>query len=175
MTRRANSFVDGAYLRARAAEKGLAQVDPHSLSFSVMRNLDRRFTAEGVRLSGVTYFDGRPDEDDEASSELLEYWEKIRFLDDTHLGFGMVRGQRPRQKGVDTLIAVRMLKGAYDGTYDIAILISGDADFVPVIEEVRSRGVAVVLGAFDDRALSQDLRAAADRTIYLETVEWSEI
>ena len=169
-----NVFIDGAYLRVGAAEKELGFADPYRLSLTAIKTLDHS-GFRGLTLGGVTYFDGRPDEDEDASSELLEYWEKIRFLDHTHLGFGMVRGQRQRQKGVDTLIAVRMLKGAYDRIFDTAILVTGDADFVPVVEEVRSRGITVVLAAFDDGTLSQDLRAAADRTIYLEEHNWKAI
>ncbi len=44
------------------------------------------------------------------------------------------------EKGVDIAITVDMLKFAYSGSYDTAILISGDGDFVSALEEVQSLG-----------------------------------
>lgn len=119
-------------------------------------------------LARVIYYDGRPDEEAELSSDLRDYWDAIELLSDTELGFGSTRrGTRrrpPRQKGVDTLIAVDMLVGAFTQLFPVAILIAGDADFVPVVNEVRRRGVMVVVAA-DEQSVSDDLRRAADRFI----------
>lgn len=41
------------------------------------------------------------------------------------------------EKGVDVSIAVDMLVGAIDNQYDTAIIVSGDGDFVPVVEEIQ--------------------------------------
>ena len=66
-----------------------------------------------------------------------KYWNSIENLDNTPLGFGMLRGEgnRIRQKAVDSLIAVHILVGAFTRTYSIAVLIAGDADFVPIVRE----------------------------------------
>jgi len=116
-------------------------------------------------LTRVVYYDGRPDNEADTPSETLSYWSAIEALHDTALGFGSLRGKRsraPRQKGVDTLIAVDMLVGAFTGIYSVALLVSGDADFVPVVDEVRRRGVQVVVVAEPD-SVAQELRFAADR------------
>jgi uncharacterized LabA/DUF88 family protein len=88
-------------------------------------------------------------------------------LNDTELGFASVRGgtrkRPPRQKGVDTLIAVDMLVGAFTQLFSVAILVAGEADFVPVVNEVKRRGVMIVVAAANDGSLSDDLRRAADR------------
>lgn len=47
------------------------------------------------------------------------------------------------EKGVDTLLAVDMLSMAYKSAYDVAILVTADADFVPVVNEVKSFGKCV--------------------------------
>lgn len=44
------------------------------------------------------------------------------------------------EKGVDVLIAVDMLTMALRDNYDTAILVSGDGDFVSVIEAVKALG-----------------------------------
>ena len=45
-----------------------------------------------------------------------------------------------REKGIDVLIALSMLAGAINDEYDVAILMSGDSDLVPAIEQVLALG-----------------------------------
>jgi uncharacterized LabA/DUF88 family protein len=47
---------------------------------------------------------------------------------------------RYREKGIDVAIAVDMVDMAYRGTYDVAALVSGDADLVPAIVAVKDAG-----------------------------------
>lgn len=55
------------------------------------------------------------------------------------IGFGhMLKEDGYHEKGVDVLIAVDLLIGAYENSYDIAILISSDTDLIPALEKVRS-------------------------------------
>jgi len=44
------------------------------------------------------------------------------------------------EKGVDVRMAVDLLVGAYEDTYDTAILISSDTDLIPALTKVRSMG-----------------------------------
>lgn len=39
-----------------------------------------------------------------------------------------------KEKGVDTTIAITMLREAWENLYDIAILVSSDKDFIPAVE-----------------------------------------
>jgi uncharacterized LabA/DUF88 family protein len=55
-----------------------------------------------------------------------------------------------------------MLVGAFNGLFQVGILVAGDSDLVPVVDAVRSRGVMVVVAA-EARSLSDDLRRVADR------------
>jgi uncharacterized LabA/DUF88 family protein len=93
----------------------------------------------------------------------------VELLDDVQLGFGGLRGlaKKVRQKGVDTLIAVDMVVGAFSGVFDIAILVAGDADFVPVVEGVKKHGV-MVTDVATSRTLSDELRRGADRYVEIE-------
>ena len=52
------------------------------------------------------------------------------------------------EKGVDTRIATDMIKLAWADNYDVAVLLSSDRDFVPVVDFLSSRGVKVIHGAF---------------------------
>lgn len=55
-----------------------------------------------------------------------------------------------------------MLSHAFRGNYDAAILISGDGDYVPVVEEVKRLGKRVHVAFFQSQGLSPDLVRAAD-------------
>ena len=52
------------------------------------------------------------------------------------------------EKGVDTRIATDMIKLAWVNSYDVAVLLSSDRDFIPVVEFLDSRGIKVIHGAF---------------------------
>jgi uncharacterized LabA/DUF88 family protein len=47
------------------------------------------------------------------------------------------------EKGVDVLMATDLLAGAYEDTYDTAILVSSDTDLIPAIDKVRIKGKQV--------------------------------
>lgn len=48
------------------------------------------------------------------------------------------------EKGVDTRLSVQMLDLAVHGAYDVAALISHDADMIPAVQFVQARGKRVV-------------------------------
>ena len=51
-----------------------------------------------------------------------------------------------QEKCVDISLAVEMMHYAgMDGAYDIAVLLSGDKDFMPALSRVRYRGKQVAL------------------------------
>jgi Uncharacterized conserved protein len=173
-----HGFVDGKYLRKVAELAKLPLANPRDLVKRVVLSPQIQSwcadpnTIRNVALARIIYYDARPDEESGISQELKEYWNAIELLDDTELGFGSTRGgtrkRPPRQKGVDTLIAVDMLVGAFTNLFSVAVLVAGDADFVPVVNEVKRRGVMVVVAAAMDGSLSDDLRRAADRFFLID-------
>ncbi len=164
-------FIDGGYLRHIAWDNNRPLYNPRDIAGCVVSHKDVQawpagpHTVSNVHLARIIYYDGRPDEpDEEEDKELTDYWDAIELLPDTELGFGSVRGRPRRQKAVDTLIAVDMLVGAFTKLFSVAVLISGDSDFVPVVDEVRRRGVMVAVAA-EEESLAEDLRRAADRFV----------
>ncbi len=171
-------FIDGAYLRVEAENRWqTTNVHPLNLANQMVGHpavqgwaSDHTTGRWNALMGRVTYYDALPDDDEE--SERQEYWDAIELLPDVHLGFGGLTGlkRKRRQKGVDTLIAVDMLVGAFSELFDIAVLVAGDADFTPVVEEVRRRGVMVVIAGVDG-SVSDDLRRVADRYIEIDS-QW---
>jgi uncharacterized LabA/DUF88 family protein len=52
--------------------------------------------------------------------------------------------ERAVEKGVDSAILTDMFSLAWEEAYEVAILVSGDADLVPAIEKIQDRGLKVV-------------------------------
>jgi uncharacterized LabA/DUF88 family protein len=64
-------------------------------------------------------------------------------------------------KRVDIALATDMLTHAHRGNYDLAVLVAGDEDYVPLVEAVMSEGRRVALW-FVESGLSPELRRTAD-------------
>jgi uncharacterized LabA/DUF88 family protein len=68
--------------------------------------------------------------------------------------------ERP-SKRVDITLSVDMLSHAYQRNYDVAILIAGDADYVPLVSAVKRAGLRVFLW-FLEKGLNPALRREVD-------------
>lgn len=55
-----------------------------------------------------------------------------------------------------------MLSHAFRGNYEAAVLIAGDADYVPLVEEVKRLGKNVYRSFFEFHGLSPELRRSVD-------------
>ena len=73
-------------------------------------------------------------------------------------------------KGDDVYLAHDLLIGAFDDLYDVAIIISGDADFIPVIKTLRKRFKKKVGNAYFRRTSSFKLRKACDFSVNMNMV-----
>lgn len=73
--------------------------------------------------------------------------------------FRKTRGRRSKQ--VDISLATDMLTHAHRKNYDIAVLIAGDQDYVPLVDAVMAEGSRVVLW-FVTNGLSDDLKRKVD-------------
>ncbi len=71
------------------------------------------------------------------------------------------------QKEVDVALACEVLSHAYKNTYDVAIIVSGDRDFVPAIQHSQAAGKRVEVAAFLN-SFSKEMKRNADRYHELE-------
>lgn len=72
-------------------------------------------------------------------------------------------------KRVDISLTTEMLSHAHRGNYDLAVLVAGDEDYVPLVEAVIAEGARVVLW-FVRSGLSPKLRRAVDHYFDLTNV-----
>ncbi len=69
-------------------------------------------------------------------------------------------------KGDDVYLATDLIKGSYENLYDVAIIISGDADFIPAIKLAQKNGKKVI-NAFFPKSSSYQLRNCCNGSINL--------
>jgi uncharacterized LabA/DUF88 family protein len=91
-----------------------------------------------------------------------------------YLGFRVIAREsfdpiRKEQKEVDVAMACEMVVHALRDGYDIAIVVSGDQDFVPAIQHVQAAGKRVEVAAFGV-SVGKTLMKAADRFHDLDKV-----
>jgi uncharacterized LabA/DUF88 family protein len=73
-------------------------------------------------------------------------------------------------KRVDITLATDMLTHAHRKNYDIAILVAGDDDYVPLVKAIKAEGRRVILWFFQDsKGLSQQLVNECD---YFFDISW---
>lgn len=65
------------------------------------------------------------------------------------------------EKGVDVMLVTKMLSFGFRNVYDVAILVSGDGDYVSAVEEIRNLGKRVEIVSFR-KSIAPNLRKIAD-------------
>jgi len=78
------------------------------------------------------------------------------------------RAKGGKSKGVDIALTKDMLAHAFFNHYDVAVLMSGDGDYVPLVDEVKRLGKVVCVAAFSSSGLSPALRLSSDAFVDLE-------
>ncbi len=66
-----------------------------------------------------------------------------------------------RTKQVDITLATEMLSNCYNNNYDVAVLVAGDKDYVPLVKELKRNGKNISLW-FIDNGLNPELKREAD-------------
>ncbi|MFC2062456.1 NYN domain-containing protein [Chloroflexota bacterium] len=142
----------------------------HALRNSFQRH-DLNFAEFASRLCGSrrlfrTYYynvlqdpvqwpDGHRDQ-----QEFLDTLRKTSYLE-VRLGVTKVAQGVPVEKGVDVMLATDLLYFAWNDFYDVAILVSGDADFAYALQAVKNMGKHAEVAYFE-RGISKDLLNVAD-------------
>jgi NYN domain len=166
---RANVFVDGENLAMRYGEMlGGVPAPP------IMKDWYRPDVAvwvEGLsppssnistRVIRKYYFTSEQGADDKRTQ--TEEWLKSRGFEIPHV----YRRDRDRgSKQVDISLSVEMLMHAMRHHYEVAVLVAGDADYIPLVRAVQAEGKRVHLW-FVSNGLAPQLRRAADYFVDLD-------
>ncbi|WJY69042.1 NYN domain-containing protein [Corynebacterium auris] len=113
------------------------------------------------------WYDGIPE------SGPHRYQRALRACDGVQLRTGQLIewGDRRTQKAVDTRLVADLVIQASRGNFSDFVLVSGDADMIPGVEEAAACGVRVHLYGFGWDSMSSALRHACDTTTILDPRE----
>ncbi|MDN6552633.1 NYN domain-containing protein [Corynebacterium flavescens] len=113
------------------------------------------------------WYDGIPD------SGPHRYQRALRTCNGVQLRTGQLIewGERRAQKAVDTRLVADMVVSAMRAQVTDFVLVSGDADMIPGVEEAVDNGVRVHLYGFGWDSMSSALRHACDTTTILDPRE----
>jgi uncharacterized LabA/DUF88 family protein len=121
----------------------------------------------GRRLVRTYYYSAPVDQSNPNAVNQQKYFARLRHIPyfDVRLGRLEPRGNTYVEKGVDIAVAVDMVKMAFKGQYDVAILVSSDGDFSIAVDAVKDTGKHVEIACF---AKSYQLQKVADKVIALD-------
>ena len=98
--------------------------------------------------------------------EFLDILRKTPYLEVRLGGTKMAQGI-PVEKGIDIMLATDLLYFGWNDFYDVAVLVSGDADFAYALQAVKNMGKHVEVAYFES-GVSKDLLNVADNRHLLD-------
>lgn len=113
--------------------------------------MSKRLMRSGHVLAGVRYFSARINRPADKVARQATYLEALQAVPDIEITLGKYRSDEARcercchprwidnEKMTDVNIAVAMLLDAAEDRFDIAMLVSGDGDLLPLIQAVQAK------------------------------------
>ncbi len=98
--------------------------------------------------------------------EFLDILRKTPYLE-VRLGGTKIAQGVPVEKGIDIMLSIDLLYFAWNNFYDVAVLVSGDADFAYALQAVKNMGKHVEVAYFES-GISKDLLDVADNRHLLD-------
>jgi len=168
-------------------EKAIVFIDGSNLYHSLSENCKRfdvnyeslaEKLTEGKQLFRIYYYNIMRDSDKNQQA----YHDQQKFLSalyntpylEVKLGISKQRGETSVEKGVDIMMATDLLKLAWEDSYDVAILVSGDGDFAYAVKTVKDLGKHVEVAAFESN-LSWELANIADKRHFFDVEYFTEL
>jgi uncharacterized LabA/DUF88 family protein len=137
----------------------------HDLNFTELANK----LSANRRLFRIYYYNvlQDPSQYPESYREQQDFLDALRKTPYLEIRLGTTKRALGVEKGIDVMIATDLLYFAWSGFYDVAILISGDADFAYAAQAVKNMGKHVEVAYFEN-GISKDLLDVADNRYLLD-------
>ncbi|MDU0479417.1 NYN domain-containing protein [Staphylococcus chromogenes] len=170
MLERTQVFVDTSYLLAsfynswETGARAQLEIDLPEV-VAVLGNMIKDQIGQPIHRQ--FWYDGIPD------TGPHRYQRALRTCDGVQLRAGQLIewGERRTQKAVDTRLVADLVLAGMRGTCSDIVLVSGDADMIPGVQEAVNAGVRVHLYGFGWDSMSSALRHACDSTTILDPRE----
>lgn len=168
-------FIDGSNFYFKL--KSLNLINTSSFDFKKFINWlyrDRRVIYKGYYIGVV-----RAESNNKKGQELRKAQIKLfNFLRSKKQCFVIKKGYLMKndgvyhEKGVDVQLAVDILIGAYENTYDTAIIISSDTDLLPAMEKAKALGKQIeYIGFAHQPSFAMQRYATLSRLLIKEELE----
>jgi uncharacterized LabA/DUF88 family protein len=154
-------FIDGSNLY-HSVQSNFGR---HDLNFTAFANK----LAAGRKLFRIYYYNvlQDPSQYPDGHREQQDFLDVLRKTPYLEIRLGSTKKALGVEKGIDVMIATDLLYFAWSGFYDVAILVSGDADFAYAVQAVKNMGKHVEVAYFESGA-SKDLLDVADNRYLLD-------
>ena len=158
-SQRVSIFIDGSNLY-HSLEENCKRFDLDFSAFAKKLCATRKLTR-------IYYYNVQsdPDRGKQAFEDQQKFLTALKDIPnlEVRLGVSKSRGEITVEKGVDIMIATDILKYAWNNSYDVAILVSGDGDFAYAVQSAKDSGAQIEVAAFPSN-LSSELANSADYT-----------
>lgn len=170
MLERTTVFVDTSYLLAsfynslEIGARAQLEIDLPEVVATLGSMIENQL---GHPVHRQNWYDGIPD------TGPHRYQRALRTCNGVQLRTGQLIewGERRAQKGVDTRLVADMVIAGLNQQVTDFVLVSGDADMIPGVEEAANNGIRVHLYGFGWDSMSSALRHACDTTTILDPRE----
>lgn len=170
MLERTQVFVDTSYLLAsfynswETGARAQLEIDLPEVVGVLGRMIEQQLKQPVQRQM---WYDGIPD------SGPHRYQRALRTCDGVQLRAGQLIewGERRTQKAVDTRLVADLVLAGVRGQCSDIVLVSGDADMIPGVQEAANAGLRVHLYGFGWDSMSSQLRHCCDTTTILDPRE----
>lgn len=170
MLERTQVFVDTSYLLAsfynswETGARAQLEIDLPEVVGVLGRMIEQQLNQPVQRQM---WYDGIPD------SGPHRYQRALRTCDGVQLRAGQLIewGDRRTQKAVDTRLVADLVIAGVRGQCSDIVLVSGDADMIPGVQEASNAGLRVHLYGFGWDSMSSQLRHCCDTTTILDPRE----
>ncbi len=161
-------FIDGSNLY-HSAKNSFGR---HDINFTELANK----LSAGRKLFRIYYYNVQQDpaQYPDGHREQQEFLDALRKTPYLEVRLGSTKKALGTEKGIDVMIATDLLYFAWSGFYDVAILVSGDADFAYAVQAVKNMGKHVEVAYFES-GISKDLLEIADNRHLLDRDFFTDI
>ncbi len=162
---RVEVFIGGSNLYKTLKEMDLiGKIDYDQLVKDILEKFEKK-----VVLRRVYFYSAMPDMEREPENfkKTQRFLDMLRKWDLWEVKLGRLRYSSegfPREKGVDVKLVTDMIEGAVNDLYDIAVLVSGDADFSYCFSLIKRLGKQIAVVKLPHN-FSYQLSQEADYTI----------
>jgi uncharacterized LabA/DUF88 family protein len=155
-------FIDGSNLY-HALQNNFGR---HDLNYELFTDKLRN----GRRLYRTYYYNvlQDPSQRPEGSRDQQDFLEVLRKTPYLEMRLGGTKTSQGTtvEKGIDVTLATDLVDLAWRDYYDVALIVSGDADFAYAVQTVKNKGKHVEVAYFEG-GVSRDMLAVADVTVPL--------